>query len=352
MPPMLSAGSLVVGSAARRVVLGASALWLALAVGACATAAVAPAPAPTSVGSSGTRIVLPATRAAITHDRMIEHVARADVVFFGEQHGDPETHRAETAILDALGRTGRPLILSLEMFERDVQRVVDDYLAGRVSEADFLARSRPWPRYATDYRPLVELAKARGWPIIAANVPRPVASAVARGGLGALDTLSAANRVHAARTLSCPADDYRARFLEEMRGHVPASGSAVESSGDSLPTAAAERFYVSQCVKDETMAESIVDALRRAPRNAIVLHVNGAFHSDYAQGTVERVRRRVPDRALVVISAIPARDPAVAPVAPHTGRADIVVFTRRQGTAARDVPERRGSNSLTQGAPE
>jgi uncharacterized iron-regulated protein len=298
-----------------------------IALGGCVPAARVASPVSSPVvGDPGFRIVAPDARTGITWAQMIDRLARADVVFFGEQHDDPETHRAETAVLESLGRVGRPVVLSLEMFERDVQPVLDDYLAGRVSEADFLARSRPWPRYASDYRPLVELAKARGWPVIAANVPRPLASAVGRKALAALDTLSPAERRFAARDNVCPADDYRARFMEQMQGH--GAGGASAPSTDTLPTAMAERFYLAQCVKDEAMAESIVEARRRAPRNAIVVHFNGSFHSDFAQGTVERVRRREPRWALAVVTAIPARDPAVMPIAPQSGRADVVIVTR------------------------
>lgn len=33
-------------------------------------------------------------------------------------------------------RTGRPVALSLEMFERDVQGVLDEYLSGSITERD------------------------------------------------------------------------------------------------------------------------------------------------------------------------------------------------------------------------
>jgi uncharacterized iron-regulated protein len=68
-----------------------------------AISAAAASPAPLS---SGYRIVAPATVSEATASQMIERLARADVVFFGEQHDDPETHRAEAELLDAIGRTG------------------------------------------------------------------------------------------------------------------------------------------------------------------------------------------------------------------------------------------------------
>ena len=292
----------------------------------CASIGKVIASIPTSSASlsNGYRVVVPASVEETSAAQMTERISRADVVFFGEQHDDPETHRAEAELLDAIGRSGRAVVLSLEMFERDVQSVVDDYLAGRVSEAQFLARSRPWDRYVTDYRRLIELAREHHWRVVAANVPRALASAVGRKGLAALDTLSVSERRNAARENVCPRDDYHARFMESMQSHSPGS-----PTGDSLPTVVAERFYLAQCVKDETMAESIVDARLAAPREAIVVHYDGAFHSDYSQGTVARVKRRQPGWILAVVSAVAVSDPVVAPIVTQSGKADFVIFTKR-----------------------
>jgi uncharacterized iron-regulated protein len=65
------------------------------------------------------------------------------------------------------------------MFERDVQDILDAYLEGNISEKTFLKQSRPWPNYLKDYRPLIEFARKKGMPVIAANIPRGTAAAVA-----------------------------------------------------------------------------------------------------------------------------------------------------------------------------
>lgn len=286
--------------------------------------AIASMPTASEPLSNDFRIVTPASVSETSSGDMIERLSRADVVFFGEEHDDPETHRAEAELLEAIGRSGRPVVLSLEMFERDVQPTLDDYLADRVTESQFLARSRPWARYASDYRRLIELAKDHHWRVVAANVPRPLAAAIGRNGLGTLDTLSVGERRHAAREITCPHDDYHLRFMESMQSH-----GAGGPSGDSLPTTMAERFYLAQCVKDETMAESVVEARLAAPRNAIVVHVNGSFHSDYSQGTVSRVKRRQLGWILAVVSAVPVADPAIAPIVTRSGKSDYVIFTRQ-----------------------
>jgi uncharacterized iron-regulated protein len=281
--------------------------------------------APVSV--PGVRIVDVASGRDVDFAELVRRLSDADVVFFGENHDDPETHRVEFGLLDALGRGDRSVILSLEMFERDAQPLLNEYLAGRITESDFLAKSRPWDRYVTDYRPMVELAKMKGWRVIASNIPRPLASAVGRKALAALDTLTPAERAWAAREIKCPEDAYRARFMETMRGH--GSGGAAPAAGDTLPTAAASRFYLAQCIKDETMAESIVEGRNGAAPDVLVVHYDGAFHSDYRQGTVDRVKRRAPNLRLAVVTAVPVLDPSTATLADHAGRADFIIFTKR-----------------------
>ena len=239
-------------------------------------------------------------------ETMAVDLAKADIVFVGEQHDDPNTHRLELAVLEAVARRGRSVIVSLEMFERDAQEPLDHFLMGHMAEAEFLKASRPWPRYATDYKPLVDFAVSKDWPVVAANVPRPIASEVAKGGLEVLQQKSAEDRKLFAADLKCPVgDDYFKRFSQVMGGH-PAPGASADEARRTT-----ERYYFSQCVKDETMAESIAQVFtagRSGGKPATVVHFNGAFHSDYRQGTAQRVARRLKDARIVVISVKPVAD--------------------------------------------
>src|SRR5215203_4585684 len=108
--------------------------------------------------------------AFIDFESMVATLTRADVVFVGEQHDDANTHRLEYALLSGLRRRRIAPTVSLEMFERDVQDVVDRYLSGAITEQQLLQESRPWQRYAADYRGLVELARTEGWTVVAANL--------------------------------------------------------------------------------------------------------------------------------------------------------------------------------------
>ncbi|OFW10797.1 MAG: hypothetical protein A3H96_04100 [Acidobacteria bacterium RIFCSPLOWO2_02_FULL_67_36] len=239
-------------------------------------------------------------------EAMLADLARADVVLVGEQHDDPNTHRLEAAVLQGLLRRGTSLTLSLEMFERDAQAPLDGYLAGTMTEDEFLKASRPWPRYASDYRPMVEMARMHRWPVVAANVPRRLASDVSKSGKDALDRLPAEDQAFVSRDLQCPRDGYFDRFVGQMGGH-PGAGTDQKAQDDQRATV--ERYYWAQCLKDETMAESIAGAFEKQnARPGTIVHYTGAFHSDFGQGTAERVRRRLPGRRVAIVSMMPTGD--------------------------------------------
>ncbi|HEU0174850.1 MAG TPA: ChaN family lipoprotein [Blastocatellia bacterium] len=277
-------------------------------------------------------------------EAMLAELARADVVFVGEQHNDPATHRIERAILEGLARRRGNVVVAMEMFERDTQPSLDEYLAGRLNEEDFLSASRPWPNYATDYRPLVEFARVHGWRVLASNTPRRIALQVSREGLNAARPDSESERKLVASEFSCPMDDYFKRFTEAMSNGHPA---AHQQQGDEQKTdkkqeeeqrATLERFYYAQCVKDETMSESIANALTVQPKaqegaqvdtqsRPLVVHFNGAFHSDYRLGTASRAVRRLPKSNVKVISVVPVENLDAIDADEYRKRGDYVIFT-------------------------
>jgi uncharacterized iron-regulated protein len=202
-----------------------------------------------------------------------------------------------------------------------VQPLLDRYLAGSATEAELLKDGRPWKNYAADYRPLVELARSRGWPVIASNVPRPLASLVSRGGLGGLDTLSFGVRQQVAANIACPEDEYFEKFREvmgDLSSHQP--GAAGADSAE----ARLRRIYQAQCIKDETMGESVA---RVWSPGRLVVHYNGAFHSDFRLGTVDRARQRAEGAKVVVVTALPVAElDRLEPSKAERKRADYLVY--------------------------
>ena len=319
----------------RALALGGS-LLLVLAVEPL-SAQTSPSPAPPTPPASYVAHRVARGKSFTDFEAMLRDVARADVVHLGEQHDDRGTHALQLAVLEGLARRGVPVVLSLEMFERDVQALLDGYLAGTVSESAFVAASRPWNNYDADYRPLVEFAKAKGWPVVASNIPRPLASAVSRGGLAVFDTLDVTTRGWTAAENACATDTKYGRKFTSLMGGAGAHGGA-------MPAESMARFYAAQCVKDEAMAESIARALDAHP-DAVVVHAAGSFHVEEGLGTVERVTRRAKagqvqrrDVRQQVITFVPTADLDAVEAKAQRHLGDFVVYVHRAAAARDSTP--------------
>lgn len=237
---------------------------------------------------------------------------RADVLVLGERHDDAAAHAVQLRLLETLLERPRPVVLSLEMLESDAQTVLDEYLAGLVRERDFLAASRPWSNYADDYRPLVERMRGAG-PVVAANAPGRYVSLVSRRGLGALDELSPEARAWLPPVVTPPSDALAAKFAEAMGGTAHGAGPSVEG------------MLAAQNLRDATMAWRVAEALD-AHDGALVVHVNGSFHSADRLGVPEHLAGVAPDARVVVVTMEPAGD---APPEPSADDFVIVTPARR-----------------------
>lgn len=118
--------------------------------------------------SSPAHIIATDANFAVPIGEVADDVAKADVVELGELHRTPAVHAVHHELLAELHARRPDLVIAMEMFEHDTQTLLLQYLSGLVDEATFPAAARPWPRYQTDYRPVVEFAKANGLVVLAA----------------------------------------------------------------------------------------------------------------------------------------------------------------------------------------
>ena len=165
-----------------------------------------------------------------------------DVVFVGELHNDPVSHKVEQHVLTRwFDAHGHAAALSLEMFSRDVQYIVDEYLARLITDAHFQQSSSPWSNYETDYRPLVEFAKENDLAVIAANAPRRYANMVSRSGRAALQGLSDQARSYLAPLpFGGASQRYEDQWNQVMAEAMAAMRAAVSDREESEPTHEAE----------------------------------------------------------------------------------------------------------------
>jgi uncharacterized iron-regulated protein len=241
----------------------------------------------------------------VTLQSIIDSLGRADVLFVGETHDNAVAHLLEAELLrradEAYGPASpkrRPLALSLEMFERDVQTVLDEYLAGLITERHFLLSSRPWNNYGTDYKPLVEYARAHHLPVIAANAPARYVSRVSSQGPDSLKSLPKVAVKDWLPPLPFPvaSEAYAAKFNSFMGGGPTAAQSGAHGGLHLLEA---------QTLRDASMAYSIAEFLKRG-RDPLVVQVNGTFHSEERMGVPEQLARYRKQARSVVVTIVPA----------------------------------------------
>jgi uncharacterized iron-regulated protein len=246
----------------------------------------------TQLFAAGITILSSETGARLDLQELSQDLQSYDLIFFGEWHGEKPLHGLQRELLEVLLKSERKLILSFEMWERQSQEYVDAFLADKISEEEFVKKSEAWPNYE-DYQPLIHLAKEHKLQVVAANVPRPYASRTAKEGWDFTKELPPEERALIAAKLTAPEDDYRKAFFQTM-------GSM---SGHPMKAESLQRMYEAQCMKDDTMAESIAIALKESPK-AMLLHFNGDFHSRSFLGTVSRAKAAMPELKIAVLSPL------------------------------------------------
>jgi uncharacterized iron-regulated protein len=224
-------------------------------------------------------------RPTATQTEILEDLVAANIIYLGETHDRPEDRQAQLEILAALYRENPKMAIGLEMFQRPFQGVLDDYLAGKITEAELVERSEyeqrwgfPWESYA----PLLRFAKDHQLPVLALNVPSEITRKVAREGL---ESLTPEERQFIPPTSEIRTDNAEYRQMLQAVFDAHASHGQGNSTGF-------DRFFTAQVLWDETMAESIAQFHQANPDTRIVAIV-GRGHIAYGYGIPSRVVRRV-----------------------------------------------------------
>lgn len=240
----------------------------------------------------------------LAHKSMMKQLKQADIILFGELHNNAIAHWLQLEVTRELIATG-PLVLGAEMIERDDQATLDRYLRGEIDQAAFDTLARLWKNHASDYKPLVDLAKDHKLPFVAANVPRRYARAVNRSGFEALDTVPDAERA------------WIAPLPIAFDPELPRYRHMLTMMGDH----GTPNMVKAQALKDATMAHSIVERFRPGSR---FIHYNGSFHSDYYEGINWYLQRERPDLKRITIATVTQADVKKLDV-DHLGQADIII---------------------------
>ena len=218
----------------------------------------------------------------VTEAQMLDAATDARIVYVGETHDNPASHRLELALLKALAeRYPRKVALGMEMLTPEQQPVLDKWVAGKLSEKELLEQSRWYEIWRMDfdyYKALFHFCRENGIPIIGLNATRKQVEAVASDDLSKLDEAQRAGIPKLDMT-----DPYQQALVKAVYGgHAHGGGSEA-------------RFLRVQTLWDETMAANVARYLSSPEGSGRrMLVIAGGHHVSYGVGIPRRVFRRLP----------------------------------------------------------
>jgi uncharacterized iron-regulated protein len=297
------------------VTLAATAMIVALAVSLRPrlSSSAEPAPHATACPAPGEWHGAQGDRIAV--DRLFQDLAQAEVVLLGESHDRMEHHRWQMHTLAALQAHRPDLVIGLEMLPREAQPVLDAWVAGELSEAEFLSRTHWNTAWGFDpqlYMPILHFARLHRLPLIAINLDRSLVERLAREGW---DAVSPDDRFGITKPLDATVSykEYLTRIL------------STHPTGDD--PAGIDRFVAAQLVWDRAMAAGLADA---AKQGRLAVGILGSGHLVHGYGVPHQLR----DLGIVRVRSLMPWEVRANCIAPPPGTADALF-----GIAAGDLHE-------------
>lgn len=118
--------------------------------------------------------------------QLVAKLRKKRVVYLGERHDRYAHHLAQLAVIEGLYQSDPRLAIGMEMFQRPYQSALDDYIAGRIDEAQMLKQTQWYDRWQFDYRlyrPILQFAREKGIPVVALNLSKERVAEISEKGL-------------------------------------------------------------------------------------------------------------------------------------------------------------------------
>lgn len=257
-------------------------------------ASIIPVHKPESVISNTARDCVPVANWIIpgkgmtTLSEIIARAANQSVILLGETHVNEEHHRWQLQMLAALYAARPDMIIGFEMFPRRLQKALDQWVAGKLSESAFLKASEwdtVWRTDAALYMPLFHFARMNRIPMRALNIDTSLRKQVAQKGF---DSVPENEREGVTRPAP-PTPEYLDFLLPIYALHDrkdKKKGGSNRYDPDFL------RFVLSQQLWDRAMAQEIQAALsvQDQGKSPLVVGIMGSGHILHGFGVPHQLK--------------------------------------------------------------
>lgn len=249
-------------------------------------------------------------------NQILPELKKANIIYLGETHDSSKDHENQLKIIQELYKKNTKIAIGMEMFQRPFQEIINQYIAGNITEAEFIQKSEFKTRWGFDwelYAPILRFAKQKQIPVLALNTPSEITRKVSREGVEKLTNLEkqAIPPITEIRTDNIA---YRQMVLKSFEQH---------QTGGHGNSNSANRFFLAQVLWDETMADSIAKFFKANPDYQVVV-LAGLGHVVYGYGIPSRVERRIQDKEFIQRSVL-LSVPEITPVEKDTSIADFIL---------------------------
>ncbi len=219
---------------------------------------------------------------------LLAFAARRDIVLLGERHDERDHHAWQLQTLAALHALRPQMVIGFESFPRRVQGTLDKWVAGELTESEFLERSewdKVWSFPSGLYMPLFQFARINRIPMVALNVDRELTQQITQKGW---DGVPAERKEGVSRP--APASQaYRDVLFESYKEHPRVKEDSREvnkTDPDFL------RFIDSQTTWDRAMAEALAHRMAGTSGTArpMIVGIMGAGHIGNGYGVPHQLR--------------------------------------------------------------
>lgn len=211
------------------------------------------------------------TNTQIQLNQVLDQIKPGQILVVGEMHGFLSIHDQQMSILNGLRERGHKIAVGMEFFNYTDQAAINEFRAGKLSEAEF-KKAISWGSNDFNlYGPQLLFGEAG----LGINIPRSVTSQISKNGIA---SLTPEQQLLMPPNFTLGSEAYKRRFFEVMGGHVSPEKFL--------------NYFAAQSAWDETMAWQTLNFVQANPEYTYVIIV-GEFHVAYGGGLPDRLRARM-----------------------------------------------------------
>lgn len=226
----------------------------------------------------------------ISKQDLIQELSKSNIIVLGEKHYTQEVQFTEAQIIKDVveySQAHNQFTLNWEFLNASAQDQTFKYFQQiknqELTIEEFLKITQGTSK-ASVYAPLIEITAHLGGKLYGGNLSREEKAPVTQRGLGALDPR------HLPPQFQLGGENYFERFAEVMSGH--ATPEQIKN------------YFAAQSLVDDVIAYHLYQDTSDKLKFLII----GAFHSQYNDGVVSRLKSRNPSVKIANIEIIDAKD--------------------------------------------